>query len=283
MHTTFGAVSRHRPRVITFLVLVGVAMPIGLAIFTPSDYELMGYPLARPECKFDYGWPLIWYWRKTSPKPGQLYVLCYGWASLIGNLAIWCVILAATVTATDRLVRRYRLPLRWSLRKLLAAVAVISVLCAWCARMRERAKIQDPLIAEIEQQIEAGDGFGLDGLVKLERWGPKWLDLVGADRFRSRIVGVQLYNYDNSTRPGLLNRLGRLPGLRHLYIEAEVWTPEMVAALEDLRQLQALHIREIGTSYDDYDDRFPDEIFGVVGKLRQLPMPLTKKDPPLLR
>ncbi|HEV7224435.1 MAG TPA: hypothetical protein VGN42_17125 [Pirellulales bacterium] len=246
-------------------MLTLVAAPIVLANFAPSDLRHWGFPMTPVPTEFEYGWPLIWYWRDLALKPGDIqpkwYVVRYGWLHLVGNLAIWSFILAATGTASELLQRRYRPALRWSLRRMLAAVAIIAVLCAWCAGLRQRARVQDPLIAEIE---------GRDGLVTMERWGPKWLDLVGAERFRRRIVGVQLYNYDNSTRGGLLNRLGRLPGLRSLYIDADVWTPEMVAALDDLRQLRALHLSGIGTTHDDYDDRFPHEIFAVVGKLKQL-------------
>ncbi len=214
MRTKCEAYSRHRSRFITLLALSVVASPTLLANFTPSDVRQTGFPLSL-QTEFEYGWPLIWYWRDLALRPGdkepKWYVSRYDWLRLVGNLVIWSFILAATRAATGLLQRRYRPAMRWSLQKLLAAIAVIAVLCAWCAGLRGRASVQDPLIAEID---------GDDDLVYLEHWGPKWLDFVGADRFRRRIVGVGLYNYDNSTHGELLHRLGRLSGLRLLEIEA---------------------------------------------------------------
>lgn len=150
---------------------------------------------------------------------------------------------------------------------MLAAVAIIAVLCALCAGLRQRARVQDSLIAEIE---------GRGNLVYLERWGPKWLDLVGAERFRRRIVGVDVYNYDNSTGVGLLNRLGQLPELQLLYIRVEEWTPDMAAALGNLRQLrtlgieETLRVEEIESTPNDIDEPGSDAVLAAIGKLRQL-------------
>jgi hypothetical protein len=132
--------------------------------------------------------------------------------------------------------------LRFSLRTLLAATALGAALCGWFAAARNRANMQDPLIAAMGPQR---------GRVWVERWGPKWLDLVGADRLRRRIVGAELYvndgesEGDDGNEPGdqgtrLLADLKRLPDLRFLYFKGERLTPQIVASLGDLRHVDTL-------------------------------------------
>ncbi|HEV3006639.1 MAG TPA: hypothetical protein VGX78_19370, partial [Pirellulales bacterium] len=253
MRPKSGAFSRYRPRVLTFIVLFAVAAPTVLANLIPTDVVQSGY--ARND--FEYGWPLIWFWRNLAAKAGgtqfEWRVLRYSWPRFAGNLAIWSVMLAVAVTASEWLVRRYRPRLRWSLRTMLAAIGILAVVCAWGAMLRERANVQDVLIAAIEQQ---------HGGVYLKRWGPDWLDLVGADRFRRRIIGVKLWRYGEIE--DFLKRIGRLPDLRHLDLEAGEWTPGMSAALADMRQLRSLRIAVKA------DERNSDEVLAAIGKLNQL-------------
>ncbi|HVC98604.1 MAG TPA: hypothetical protein VND64_33365 [Pirellulales bacterium] len=263
MRPRFGAFSRYRPRVLTLVVLFAVAAPTVLANFSPTDFTPFGY---GGMANVEYGWPLIWYLRNFALKPGdtqaQWHVMGYHWLRLAGNLAIWSVMLVVAGTTCEWLLRRYRPRLRWSLRTMLIAVAILAVFCAWCAMLRDRAIVQDTFIAEIDPHAVA---FG--GPIYLQRWGPKWLDLVGVDRYRRRIAGVNLNGADEE----LLKRVGRMPGLRILDLSNFEWTSGVAAALGEMRQLRSLVIRGI-YSPDDNDDneRISDEVLTAVGKLKQL-------------
>jgi hypothetical protein len=92
---------------------------------------------------------------------------------------------------------------------MLAAVARVAAFCGWFAAARNRANLQDPIIAELEQYNEC---------VAVERTaGPKWLEFVVPDRFRRHIIGLDMraqYRVDEAfvVRLGQLPRLPLLPG-----------------------------------------------------------------------
>ena len=280
MRPKAGAFSRFRPRVLTLIVLFVVAAPTVLANFTPSDATwVVGY---TPQPDFDYGWPFIWYWRNYVTKVGgsglETQVVRYSWPRLAGNLAIWLVMLAAVGTSCEWLVRRYRPRLRWSLKSMLAAVGIFAVFCMWCVSLRDWANDQDRLIAAIRAQADGHlnrDGE-LYGNVCFEHKGPKWLDLLGANRYTRRIVGV-LLNHDDDVDE-LLKRIGRLPDLRYLDLHLQKWTPGIAATLGEMRQLQTFRIEKKTRTFpfwkpssaDAFDERNSDEIFGTIGKLKQL-------------
>jgi len=262
MRPKAGAFSRYRPRVLTVIVLVVVAAPTVLANLSPSDPG----PILYSVPDVDYGWPFTWYWCNLALKTGDTrskwYVMRYGWPRLAGNLAIWLVMLAAAGSACEWLVRRCRPRLRWNLRTMLIGVGLAAVPCAWCAAVRDRANLQDSIIAAIEKK---------QGGVYVERWGPKWLDLVGADRFRRRIVEVWLWNYDDGVASEeLLKRIGRLPDLRHLNLYACELTSGMATALGDLRQLQTLNIVHSHLSDGGDVERISDQVITAIGKLDRL-------------
>lgn len=119
---------------------------------------------------------------------------------------------------------------------MLAVIGLAGLGCGWLAYVRDRANIEDAL-------IEMTHGRGT---VWVERWGPRWLDLVGADRYRRRIVGLSIGNL-SSFEPGdheILERIARLRGLRHLFLDFEVWRPNLRLAhtLDSLPQLRSLDI-----------------------------------------
>jgi hypothetical protein len=251
---------RFRPRLVTLIVLIAVAAPIVLANLSEGEWP-RGWSLGVSRF-FLYGWPLIWRWRNCSVGYGSMVVLDWNFsaARLAVNLTTWLVMLTAVGIACEWLLRRYRPRLRWSLRTMLTAVGLLAVLCAWCTALRDRANVYDSLIAEIHKQ---------NGRVCLGRWGPKWLDVVGADRFRRRIIGASLQTYnDNFDGEELLRRLGKLPDLRYLELSGfvDLWTSGMVAALGDMGQLRILRIE----SYQQSAVGISDEELAAIGKLNQL-------------
>lgn len=184
-----------------------------------------------------YGWPLIWhqYILFATPGPSGVIGWRYSAVRLVANMAICLVILAVAAVTSERLLRRYRSRLRWSLREMLAATALISVFCAWFAVAHDRAKLQDPLIAG-------------RGIFWVDSWGPKWFVLVGADRYCRRIVGADLaprYVNENGTHEleRILVQLQRLPKFRYLFLETGEFTPAMGEALGGMRQLQMLSLK----------------------------------------
>lgn len=252
MRFRFAACWHYRPRVLTFIVLVVVAATIVLANLS-EDVRARSVPFtgdSLTKLKFDvsgpvdhrltfgtwnisYGWPLLW----------RQYVVAIGYGGqgvaelssksrLAGNVAMWLVMLAAPAAACEWLLRRYRLRLRWSLRTMLAAVGLIAAFCAWYVAARDRANVEDPLITAIEAR---------HGVAWLERWGPEWLDVVGADRLRRRIIGSQLGNGDEKVED-LLERLTRRGNLQYLFLNVHSLTPRMVGALADMRQLRTIHL-----------------------------------------
>jgi hypothetical protein len=91
-----------------------------------------------------------------------------------------CLIaLVAAALAWQSILNRYQPRFRWSLKTMLVGVTLACALCASCVATRNRADKQDELISP-----------PLIGHVYFERWGPKWLDLLGAARFRRRIVAA---------------------------------------------------------------------------------------------
>lgn len=275
---------RWRPNMTTLIVLLAVAAPMMLANMT---FEVSWSPLITFERgtneKAMFGWPLIWNWYFVAP-----FDNVYGWdfsaARLAGNMVIWLATLAVVALAWEWLLRRFRPRLRFSLRTMLAAVAVISLVCAWCVKVRMRAEEQDALVGSM--------GYASD--IRVERWGPKWLGLVVPDRFRRCVVGASVAvgrpiwpdeegpsaaadeaplnredqnselneevsgdfgdetaEDEDRSEEELLERLGRLPDLRFLEVECGLLTPAMADALADLRQLRMLEVRIEGVGRPD--------------------------------
>ena len=268
---------RYRPRLTTLLVLLAIAAPIVLANLT---FELSWSSLKVFEqgtsAKALFGWPLIWNWYFVAP-----FDNVYGWdfsaLRLAGNIAIWVATLALMALAWEWFLRRHRPRLNFSLRTMLAAVALTGVVCAWFAMVQKRAQEQDALVESI----------GSAGNLSVERWGPKWLGLVVPDRIRRRVVGAKItvgqaiwpdedessaeavdedpqdheqqnseihddgsdaYVEDTAEEEDrrdqeILERLGRLPALHFLQVECGLLTPAMSDALAKLRQLRMLEVR----------------------------------------
>ena len=191
MRLKLRPLSRFRPRILTLIVFFAAAAVIALANL--SYDEAVAANGITHRC---YGWPLIWHrivlfgWLFT----GRTQAVGWYWSlpRLAANVAMWLMLLAAASTLCEWLLRRYRPRLRWSLRALLAFVAVAALMCGWYAHARNRAAIQDPLVG-----LRVGYGMPL---VFVDRCGPKWLDILGMDHLRRRVVSAKIGRYSSTSR-----------------------------------------------------------------------------------
>ena len=285
--------SRFRPRLLTLVVFFVAAAVIALAnlSYDVTEPGNGGLPYRS------YGWPLVWHRIALTgpiwPSPRAIG-WCYSLARLGADLALWLLLLRTLAGTCEWLLRRYRPRPRWSLRTLLAFIALVAVLCGWYTHARNRAAIQDPL-------IPLRGGYGVP-LVGVDRWGPKWLDLLGMDRLRRRIVvgaNWSLDAHDPAAEQHFL-QLVRAPDLRHLIrFHVDELTPTTAKALGSVRQLQTLEIyldrlnsnlpaalrelpelRSLSVSWgyfggrpeaaDDNDIRLVDECLAVIGNMTRL-------------
>jgi hypothetical protein len=289
-----GTFSRYRPRLLTLVVLLAIATIIALANLTGDISRRDGRfpnvlsedaPAILAELHFDpraaadsegaygfwnmsYGWPFLWrqFVFVFTPGPSGGIGWRHSGGRLAANIAVWLVILAAAGGACELLLRRYRPRLRWSLRSMLAAVGLAAALCGWFAVARERANVQDPLIAS-------------HGYLWLEQWGPGWLRLVGADRYCRRIVGASLTlaapddRHDGKVEE-FLKRLPRMRSLRYLFVGVEHLTPGMddafTRALRDAPQLRVLSIEGSPSVGHTDEERVSRKCLAAIGQLTEL-------------
>lgn len=299
----YSARNHWRPRATTLLVLLAVVVPTVLANMTFEISALSPTDSApndpwRACGKASFGWPLVWNWYVVAPSDNL-----FGWdfsaARLAGNTAIWLAMLGAVAIPIDWFFRRYRPRLRFSVRTMLAATAVIAILCAWGASIWKRARDQDELVASA---VHFNSSF------RVERWGPKWLGVVVPDRYRRKLVAASIniggwpeeeeevgpdasleemqdveasegQTADEASDPDdeftpqgvdrrdeeLLRRLARLPALRFLAIQCGMLTPAMTDSLADMQQLRTL---SVGMEFVGWPNWRAD--FGWLGNLRQL-------------
>jgi hypothetical protein len=227
------AFAKYRPRVWTLIVLLLVTALLVLSNLSHDQGEYAG--LSESFAAKSYGWPLIWH-RYVVFSRGMYDFHTVGWYFSVSRVAadalLWLTILAISGIACEWLTRRYQPRLRWSLRTMLVAVALVGAFCAWFVAALERAKVQDQLIAATPNRT-----------IYVERWGPKWLDLFGADRFRRHIVDADLHVISNAEEgEELFRQLARLPKLRCLSFEVDHFTPEMITSLNEMRHLRRLQI-----------------------------------------
>jgi hypothetical protein len=262
MRPSLKRLCHYRPRFLTLIVFAAVAAMLVLANMS-DDVHMRRLPAppakdaddSRARLRFDareasvndwvggspynvsYGWPLRW--RQYVVGIGfrrAMYGELHSAGRLAANAGMWLVIVIAPVATCEWLARRYRPRLRWSLRTMLAAVGIVAACCGWFVSVRNRLKIEGPLIADIGGWI---------GDVWVERWGPDWLELVGADSLRRRVIGADLREgYDQEVEE-LLERLAGLPDLQYLLVNVDQWTPGMTAALARMRRLRTLSV-EVG-------------------------------------
>lgn len=253
------------PRSATLLVLCVIATLLALANLSQESRwrALAAVPLDPAGFRFDvreredwadwatadgvasnlsYGWPLLWNQYIVASGFGQPVV---GWrfdpARLAGNVLMWLAMLALPAGTCEWIARRRGLRMRYSLRTMLAAWVVMAAALGWFASARNHADAEDALVDAIEQRT---------GRVLFERWGPKWLDLVGADRYRRSIAAVELsVSAFNPYRPAdppaipILERLASRRNLKELFLTISGPTRELVLPLRGFTQLQTLYLQ----------------------------------------
>lgn len=259
---SLAAFSRHRPRVLTLVVLMTIAGALVVAnsigVSTARSNPPKTHPPAAAELQFDvgkpapggssygnlsYGWPLGWRQYVIFAWTPEVLAENYSAGRLAANLAIWLVLLTAPAGACEWLLRRFRPQLRFSLRTLLVATGLTGSLCGWFAVAYHRANAQDPLIACVNRH---------GGRVWGERWGPQWLDRYGAGRFCRRVFGAKIDVGRVRDAKGrqefdqLLDGLSRASDLQYLSLKADQLTPELIAALARLWRLEKLQIEAGG-------------------------------------
>lgn len=244
---------RHRPRILTLVILVNAALVIALANLS-FDQAYNDDVCAIYQ---SYGWPIVWHRLvRSNWKSGVFHTVGWYYSAprLAVNLVIWLTIVAALGAGCEWMVRRYARP-RWSIRTMLVGVAAAAVLCGWFARTRHRAKLQKPVLA-------AMGGWG-GPQASVQRSGPKWLDLIGLDYLRQRVVAVGQPHLKagNPDDEQLLQQLSRLPDLRHLCLYTDELSPSMADALRRMRRLDSL---------DLVFDRLTLDVAPALSELRRL-------------
>lgn len=262
MRLKLGSFSRYRPRVLTLVFLAGIAAAIVLANLSEEYSSRKFDPAALrsppPELEFDlgeplavgralavltnmsYGWPLVWHqyvihagtpFSPTAAVVGENYSA----ARLAGNGAIWLAMMGLPAAACEWLLRRWRPRFRFSLRSMLVVVALAAAMCGWFVAARERANLQDSLITAFHAKP-----------FWVEHRGPKWLGVIGANRYRRYIVAAQLDviadDGDDPNGEALLERLGQLSELQYLSLETNLFYPRRAEALREIRRLKTLWI-----------------------------------------
>lgn len=239
---------RYRPRIPTMIVFFAIAAAL---VLSNAAYVTTLGPagvIAERSSGSYSGWPLVWYRLVESPNTVATWQIHP--TRLAGDVAFWLILMATFVGGCEWLLRRYRPRLRWSLRAMLIAVALVATFCGWFVKARSRAMDQDPLIDSLHR-------------VKLTRWGPRWLDGLGADRFRRQIVGAHVYVHSSEAGEEVLGKLARLNALQSLYFRIGEVTPPMAASLREMQQLRLLAI-------DNGGERLSHECLTAIGDLRQL-------------
>lgn len=248
--SSFAALWRFRPRVLTLAVFLLIATLIALANLCSEVGPYMMYAYRGTA-----GWPLAWHWHHFSmiSGPNGSVTWDYDGKRLAGNVAIWLAMAATPAAACEWLLRRCRPRLRWSLRTMLAGVALAGACCGWFVMARKRAETQDPLIVAVRGRFSPqlyGGAWYMDqpARVWVKRRGPKWFDLVGADRYCRRIVGADIGespidDKDDESAEQLLTKLAQIPDLRYVFFDVKRLTPNMVDALHKMSRLEMLSIQ----------------------------------------
>ena len=257
MRPKLQALWRFRPQALTLIVL---AVAAALIVLANLSFDVAG---GEPFLYRSYGWPLIWRRCIARALPMATIGWYYSLVRLVGNVILWLLMLAASGAMCEWLTRRYRPQPRWRLRTMLLAIGIVGLLCAWYVGARDRANVQDAVIAQID---------ALGGRVWVERHGPQWLSVLGADQFRRYIIGVDAgnrYGHYKDVNEELLEQLTRLPNLQYLLVQVPRLTPRVVDALGEMRGLRLLSIqRDTKLARDEHE--MMAACLAAVGRIKNL-------------
>lgn len=227
------AFSRYRPRFLTLLLLCIIAGTVTLV--DRGRFPHVGRVGGRFE--YSYGWPLRW--RHYALGAMNMDLISDGYyraGRLAANAVIWLMIAAVSAILCEWLTRRYSPKVRWNWRMVPIAVGVLAALCGWFAAAHHQANVEDGLAAAVNAR---------GGTVRVKRWGPNWLDLGGAERYRQRIIGADFYvfgdGHDQETGR-LLKRLAAATKLRYLVVVADQPIPDIIDSLNEMPHVRALSI-----------------------------------------
>ncbi|HEX7377134.1 MAG TPA: hypothetical protein VF278_08475 [Pirellulales bacterium] len=258
---------RYRPRIVTLMVCAAVLALMVLSNLT-YDEETRRLDDVGKFMSKSYGWPLVWhrYVYGDLQAPIEWVRGDIGWYCspfrLAANVGLWLAMLTAATVATEWLLRRYRPRLQWRLRSMLFVTALTSAFLAWFVAVAERASVEDNIFSRRTHGTLVGP---------MEfRWGPKWLTLVGADRYRrwTSFATLKLKAGEDADLVRLA-LVKRLPKLRHLTVNVDHLTPDIANALSELRHLQGLAILERDESCET-DYRSWPAALSAIGKMTWL-------------
>lgn len=262
MGRTLNAFSRYRPRLLTLLV---VSVTTGLFALSNLSYVRRGHPGTSSIFCHSFGWPLAWHRIVYAD-------VAVGWqidrTRLALDSAVWLLTLVAAAGVCEWLVRRYRPGLRWSLRTMLVVTALAAAVCGWFTVASRRAGQQDEIIA-----LFYGSGRVPGGRehVWIERWGPRWLEVFGAERYCQHIAGASATVYsDDQWTEDVLNRLKELSDLRLFYLEGDRLSPAATETLNAMRQLRILSVSQWDVSPWDADNPASQACLAAIARMGRL-------------
>ncbi|HEX5445649.1 MAG TPA: hypothetical protein VFW87_17610 [Pirellulales bacterium] len=172
MRLNLRTISRYRPRLLTVMLLIVIAALLVLSNLSdeirPRHQEKskspaeLGFQSREADGPYQggiggmllnvsYGWPLLWRQYVIVHGYGLMNVIgeCHSRSRLLVTFCMRLVLLIVPAAACEWLLRHYQRRLRWSLRTMLAAVALAAALCSWAVTVRQRATVQEALIAAV--------------------------------------------------------------------------------------------------------------------------------------
>lgn len=145
---------------------------------------------------------------------------------------------------------------------MLLGVSVLASMLGWYVAARNRAATDDAIVEMLQGS----------GEVWFERWGPRWLDVIGVDRLCRRIIGAKV-GFDTidanweARALEILRRLQKAPEMQYLFSESFYLTPKLASALGDFAHLRML---SIGDQQIGVEPGAGSALADALGRLRQL-------------
>jgi hypothetical protein len=249
------------------LTLLVVSLTTALLTLSNLSYVLRRQAGSVIFCH-NHGWPLVWYRAVYAD-------VVSGWqihrTKLALNAAVWLLMLVAAAGVCEWLLRRYRPKLRWSLRTMLVVTALAAAFCGWFTVASRRARQHDEIVALFYGTGRLAGGHSVGKHLWIERWGPRWLDLFGAERYCQRVAGASLpAERDDQWTEDVLNRLKDLSGLQLFYLESDQLSPAAAESLNAMRQLRILSVSQWDVRQWDADNPASQACLAAVARMSRL-------------